>query len=227
MLVDIGDQLTAEQAQAASQHLIDLTGHWLGAGHKVRDQNGNASTASSSIYGTAVGADYRFSPSTTAGFALAGGGTSFSVANGGSGHSDLFQAGAYLRHTVGAAYINAALAYGWQDITTNRTVTIAGVDQLQARFNANAFSGRLESGYRFVAPWNGSFWIYALCSGPVHHLRAAFLCRRRGGQDQHLRAGLWGEKRHRQPQRARLSYRQGAWAGKRGADLAQPFGLGA
>ena len=60
-----------------------------------------------------------------------------------------------MRHTVGPAYISAALAYGWQDITTDRTVTIAGVDQLRAKFNANAFSGRVEGGYRFVAPWMG------------------------------------------------------------------------
>ena len=48
--------------------------------------DGNAALGSnnttSRIYGTAVGADYRFSPNTIAGFALAGGGTNFSVANG-------------------------------------------------------------------------------------------------------------------------------------------------
>jgi uncharacterized protein with beta-barrel porin domain len=114
-----------------------------------------SNNTTSSIAGTAVGADYRFSPYTLAGFALAGGGTSFSVNGLGSGRSDLFQAGAYLRHTQGPAYISAALAYGWQDITTNRTVTIAGIDQLQARFNANAYSGRAEGGYRFVTPWMG------------------------------------------------------------------------
>ena len=46
--------------------------------------DGNATVGSnntpSRIYGTAVGADYRFSPYTLAGFALAGGGTNFSVA---------------------------------------------------------------------------------------------------------------------------------------------------
>jgi uncharacterized protein with beta-barrel porin domain len=107
--------------------------------------------ARSSIAGTAVGADYRISPNTLAGFALAGGGTNFSVNNLGSGRSDLFQAGAFVRHTAGAAYLTGALAYGWQDITTNRTVTIAGVDQLRAQFNANAWSGRVEGGYRFVS----------------------------------------------------------------------------
>src|SRR6202042_1716200 len=65
------------------------------------------------------------------------------------------QAGAFIRHTIGAAYVSAALAYGWQDITTNRSVTVAGSDQLRAEFNANAFSGRLEGGYRFVSPWIG------------------------------------------------------------------------
>src|SRR6185312_11648338 len=44
----------------------------------------------SSIYGMAVGADYLLSPNTLAGFALAGGGTNFSVNNLGSGRSDLF-----------------------------------------------------------------------------------------------------------------------------------------
>jgi autotransporter-associated beta strand protein len=123
-------------------------------GSQTTDGNATlgSNAATSRIYGTAVGADYRFSPDTLAGFALAGGGTNFSVANGlGSGRSDLFQAGAFLRHTVGPAYISAALAYGWQDVTTDRTVTVAGLDQLRARFNANAYSGRVEAGYRFVA----------------------------------------------------------------------------
>ena len=114
-----------------------------------------SSNATSSIAGTAVGADYRFSPSTVAGFALAGGGTSFSVAGAGSGRSDLFQAGAFLSHTVGSAYISSALAYGWQDVTSDRSVTIAGVDRLRAQFNANAFSGRIEGGSRFVPSMGG------------------------------------------------------------------------
>jgi uncharacterized protein with beta-barrel porin domain len=130
-------------------------------GSQTTDGNAalGSNTATSSVYGTAVGADYRISPYTIAGFALAGGGTNFNVAGSGSGHSDLFQAGAFIRHTVGAAYISAALAYGWQDITTNRSVTVAGFDQLQAKFNANAFSGRLEGGYRFVVPWVGGIGI--------------------------------------------------------------------
>ncbi|MBV9456953.1 MAG: autotransporter domain-containing protein, partial [Bradyrhizobium sp.] len=131
--------------------------------------DGNAVVGSndtrSSIFGTAVGADYLFSPNTLAGFALAGGGTNFSVNTLGSGRSDLFQAGAYVRHTEGAAYIAGALAYGWQDITTNRTVTAAGLDELRAEFNANAYSGRVEGGYRFVAPVIGGIGITPYAAG--------------------------------------------------------------
>ncbi|WP_456638063.1 autotransporter outer membrane beta-barrel domain-containing protein [Bradyrhizobium sp. USDA 10063] len=124
-----------------------------------------ANTTTSRIAGGTAGADYWFSPYTVAGFALAGGGTSFSVANGGTGRSDLFQAGAFVRHNVGPAYVTGALAYGWQDISTDRTVTIAGADRLQARFNANAYSGRIEGGYRFVAPWTGSVGLTPYAAG--------------------------------------------------------------
>jgi autotransporter-associated beta strand protein len=136
---------------------------WAAGFGGSQSTDGNAALGSnnvtSRIAGTAVGADYLFSPNTIAGFAMAGGGTSFSVNNLGSGRSDLFQAGAYLRHSNGAAYLSAAVAYGWQDVTTDRNVTIAGMDMLHAEFNANAYSGRLEGGYRFVTPWIGGLGI--------------------------------------------------------------------
>lgn len=126
-------------------------------GSQTTDSNAalGSNSTTSSVYGTAVGLDYRFSPSTIAGFALAGGGTGFNVNGLGWGRSDLFQAGAFVRHTAGPAYVTAALAYGWQDVTTNRVVTAAGTDQLRAQFNANAVSGRIEGGYRQATPWIG------------------------------------------------------------------------
>ena len=106
-------------------------------------------------YGIAVGADYKVSPNTLLGFALAGGGTGFSLADGlGSGSADLFQAGAFARHNFGSAYLSGALAYGWHDVTTNRTVAMVG-DRLHARFKAETFSGRFEGGYRFATPMIG------------------------------------------------------------------------
>ncbi len=124
-----------------------------------------SNTTTSRLFGVAAGADYFFSPNTVAGFALAGGGTSFGVNGFGSGRSDLFQAGGFIRHTVGPAYLTGALAYGWQDVTTDRTVTIAGIDRLRAQFNANAFSGRAEAGYRFVGPWIGGVGITPYAAG--------------------------------------------------------------
>jgi uncharacterized protein with beta-barrel porin domain len=108
------------------------------------------------VWGVVAGADYKVSPDTLLGFAVAGGGTSFTLANAlGRGSSDLFQAGAFGRHNFGPAYISAALAYGWHDVTTNRTVALAGIDQLQGRFKAETFSARFEAGYRFATPMIG------------------------------------------------------------------------
>jgi uncharacterized protein with beta-barrel porin domain len=133
--------------------------------------DGNAATGSSTstsrIYGVAAGADYWLSPATVAGFALAGGGTNFSVAAGGSGRSDLFQAGSFIKHTAGSAYVSAAAAYGWFDVTTDRTVMISGIDQLRARFSANTFSGRLEGGDRFVTPWFGGLGLTPYAAAQV------------------------------------------------------------
>ncbi|MEA2890119.1 MAG: hypothetical protein QOI05_912, partial [Bradyrhizobium sp.] len=107
-------------------------------------------------YGVVGGADYKISPNALIGFALAGGGTNYSLSDAlGSGRSDLFQAGLFGRQNIGAAYLSAALAYGWHDVTTNRTVALPGGDVLQARFRAETFSGRFEGGYRFATPFAG------------------------------------------------------------------------
>jgi uncharacterized protein with beta-barrel porin domain len=104
-------------------------------------------SVTSSVFGTVVGADHVLSQQTTVGFALAGGGTSF---NSGfdAGRSDLFQAGAFARHMVKDVYVSAALAYGWQDVTA-----LTGFDQPRNEADANAYSGRIETGYRFATPW--------------------------------------------------------------------------
>lgn len=108
------------------------------------------------VWGGAAGADYRLSVDTLVGFALGGGGLNYSLAGAmGSGSADLFQTGVYGRHNFGPAYISAALAYGWHDVTTNRTVALAGADQLQGRFKADTFSARFEGGYRFATPLIG------------------------------------------------------------------------
>jgi uncharacterized protein with beta-barrel porin domain len=121
------------------------------------------------IYGTAVGADYRIDRETIFGIAMGGAGTSFSIAQSvGKGHADLFQVGAYGRRNFGATYVAAALGYGWQDVTLDRIVTVAGTDQLRARFRANTFSARVEAGHRFVTALMGMTPYGALQATSVH-----------------------------------------------------------
>ena len=199
-------------------------------GSQTTDGNAviGSNNSASSIYGIAVGADYRVSPNTLAGFALAGGGTSFNVNGLGYGSSDLFQAGAFVRHTIGAAYIIAALAYGWQDITTNRIVTVAGIDQLRAQFNANAWSGRVGGRLSLRHAEAGRSRHHALTpqgSSPPS------ICR---PMPNSVVAGspmfaldLCRQERHRHAQRARHSHRQILRDAGRHRHAARPPGLGA
>ncbi len=97
--------------------------------------------------GFAAGADYRVSPFTTLGFALAGGGTNWSLAQGlGGGRSDAFQAGVHGKTTSGPAYVAAAFAYAEHWMSTDRVAFAS--DHLTASFNGQSYGGRIEAGYR-------------------------------------------------------------------------------
>ena len=81
-------------------------------------------------------------PTRWSGFALAGGGTNWGLAQGlGGGRSDAFQAGVYGKTYFGPAYVAAALAFTNHWMTTNR---IALGDQLTASFNGQSYGARLE-----------------------------------------------------------------------------------
>jgi uncharacterized protein with beta-barrel porin domain len=121
-----------------------------GGGGTIQGNGSNgAATTTAQIYGFATGIDYQVLPNTIFGLALGGGGTNWGVAQGmGGGRSDMFQAGLYGTSRIGAAYVSGALAYSLQDVTTTRTVTLAGSDTLQGNFAADVASARLEAGYR-------------------------------------------------------------------------------
>jgi autotransporter-associated beta strand protein len=107
-----------------------------------------------STAGGAAGLDYRLAPGTVVGFALAGGGTNWNLAQGiGGGKSDAFQAGLYGTARAGAAYVAAALAFTNHWMSTDR-FAFAG-DHLSASFNAQSYGGRVESGYRFATDYGG------------------------------------------------------------------------
>ena len=119
--------------------------------------NGNAAVGSNNVtasdYGFAGGMDYHVTPNTLYGFALAGGGTSWNLAQGlGAGRSDAFQAGVYGKSYWGPAYVAGALAFANNWFTTDRT---ALGDQLQASFDGQSYGGRLETGYRYSVPVSG------------------------------------------------------------------------
>src|SRR5262252_8445673 len=103
--------------------------------------------------GFAAGLDYHLTPDTLAGFALAGGGTNWSLSQGlGGGKSDAFQAGVYGATRWGPAYLAAAFAFANHWMSTDR---VAVGDHLAANFNAQSYGGRLEGGYRFATPYAG------------------------------------------------------------------------
>jgi len=109
---------------------------------------------SAATAGGAAGLDYRLAPGTVVGFALAGGGTNWSLAQGiGGGKSDAFQAGVYGTARSGPAYLAAALTYTNHWMSTDR-FAFAG-DHLSASFNAQSFGGRVEGGYRFATIYGG------------------------------------------------------------------------
>jgi autotransporter-associated beta strand protein/T5SS/PEP-CTERM-associated repeat protein len=117
--------------------------------------------------GGAAGLDYRLAPGTVVGFALAGGGTNWSLAQGiGGGKSDAFQAGVYGTTRWGSAYLAAAFAYTNHWMSTDR-FAFAG-DHLTASFNAQSFGGRVEGGYRF-ATYYGGLTPYAAIQSQTFH----------------------------------------------------------
>ena len=127
---------------------------------------GSHDLAASTAGGTA-GLDYRLAPGTVVGFALAGGGTNWSLAQGlGGGKSDAFQAGVYGTARSGPAYLAAALAFTNHWMSTDR-LAFAG-DHLSASFNAQSYGGRVESGYRF-ATFYGGLTPYAAIQSQTFH----------------------------------------------------------
>jgi uncharacterized protein with beta-barrel porin domain len=118
-------------------------------------------------YGYAGGIDYRFSPNTVLGVALAGGGTNWSLASGlGRGRSDAFQAGAYGVTRAGAAYVAGSAAFANHWFSTDRT---ALGDNLHANFIGQVYGGRLEAGYRYAAAPNFGITPYASVQGMGFH----------------------------------------------------------
>jgi fibronectin-binding autotransporter adhesin len=110
-----------------------------------------SSSVSSHIYGAGGGLDYHWRPDTVTGFAVAGGSTSWNVAQGlGAGRSDAFEGGIYGSTQFGPAYLAGALSAANHWMTTDRTAFAS--DHLKASFNAQSYGARVEAGWRYAMP---------------------------------------------------------------------------
>ncbi|MFH1517275.1 MAG: ice-binding family protein, partial [Pseudomonadota bacterium] len=113
-------------------------------------------TRTSDLLGGALGIDYYLDPDTTIGIAAGVSGTRFGLSDDfGSGTMTTYHAGIHARREFDAAYLAGALAYGYSDVSTSRTVTIAGTDRYAADFHAHNVGGHIEAGYRlgWITPY--------------------------------------------------------------------------
>ena len=125
---------------------------WGSAYGGSNSANGNATVGSNNVtanaFGFAGGMDYHLSPTTVVGFALAGAGTNWGLANAlGTGRSDALQVGVYGINWFGPAYLAGALAFSNHWFTTNRS---ALGDELTANFIGQSYGARIEGGYRYA-----------------------------------------------------------------------------
>ena len=125
---------------------------WGSAYGGSNSANGNAGVGSNNVtanaFGFAGGMDYHLSPTTVVGFALAGAGTNWGLANAlGTGRSDAVQAGVYGISWFGPAYVAGALSFSNHWFTTTRS---ALGDQLTANFDGESYGARIEGGYRYA-----------------------------------------------------------------------------
>jgi autotransporter-associated beta strand protein len=129
---------------------------WASAFGGTNNTNGDPNGTGSHNFnartgGVAAGVDYKLTPDTLIGFALAGGGTSWGLSQGlGGGSTDAFQAGLYGSQKFGPWYVSGAVAFANYWASTTRTITLPAIDTLNAGFNAQSWGGRAEAGYRIA-----------------------------------------------------------------------------
>ncbi|MBI1204381.1 MAG: autotransporter domain-containing protein [Rhodopseudomonas sp.] len=103
------------------------------------------------VYGGGViaGLDYRFASGGVLGVAIAGGTSGWTLSDSlGTGKGDVVQVGAYGSQRFGRAYVSGAVNAGWNKMSTDRTITIDGGDELRGSFTARTLGARAEAGYR-------------------------------------------------------------------------------
>jgi uncharacterized protein with beta-barrel porin domain len=117
-----------------------------GTNTRAGDAVAGSSDTDTDTYGLALGMEGALTGRTTAGLAVAGGGTNWNLANAlGSGRSDAIQAGVYSRTEAGPTYLSLAGAFSNNWFSTHRVV---GGDDITAAFAGQTYGARAEAGYR-------------------------------------------------------------------------------
>lgn len=103
---------------------------------------------SSNNRGIAAGLNFSPNNNSDLGIALSWNTADFALANGfGSGTSDTVFVALRGQTSFDRGYVEGAVAYGRSDITTDRTVTIAGADRLIGETTATSLAAHIEAGY--------------------------------------------------------------------------------
>lgn len=127
---------------------------WASAYGGYNRTNGDPGVGSETarLYGSVVGLEYHYTPGTLLGFMLGGAGLNWGEGSG-HGSSDAVQFGVY-----GTTHFNAIYVTGLLDAALNgfNTTRFASGDDIAAKYNAESYGGRLETGYGFaISPRSG------------------------------------------------------------------------
>lgn len=146
------NRLENSSRKAPSVNEARWTG-WAAAHGGHRRLGGDATSGGHDLatdaFGVAAGFDYHVDRDVLLGFALAGGESNWSLAQGiGGGRSDELHVGAYGSAKFDAAYLSAAFAFAEHWMSTQRAGPFLA--PLSALFQAQSYGGRVEAGYRAV-----------------------------------------------------------------------------
>ena len=106
-------------------------------------------------------------------------------------------------------------------------MTIAGIDQLRARFNANAWSGRIEGGYRFVVPVMGGLGVTPYAAGQFTTFELPGYPEAVITGTNAFALNYGAQERNGHAQRTRFPHRQIVRHGQCNPDAARPGRMGA
>lgn len=142
--------------EARSEQIARAEPHWNiwgaafgGSQSSGGDPGTGAGGTQTGTYGLATGAEYRLTPDSLFGVALAGGSANWRLSDGlGSGNSNSILAGIYGSTWFGPAYVASSMTLSNHWFSTGRNVLGS---QLTGSFMGESYGAKLEGGYRIDA----------------------------------------------------------------------------